>query len=305
MNLLMRLQSPLRDRRGRISPLKASTFAFIAIVPTFAILWPWMTDSAGGDPSIMLTYTTGTWSCWLFILSLTVTPARRIFGLTQVVALRRMLGVGAVAYALAHCVVFFWLIHYDWATFVKETQRPTIWVATAATVGFLVLAATSLDSAVAKMGLWWNRVHNLTYVLTGAALLHFLLSRASTAGLPFLLAGVFFWLMAWRVLDRFRSGTSVRSLLGLGVAVVVFTIGFEAVWLYFYRGRQLLRTLTGEVTLNADFFNPVPASLQLLIVTLAVPLLMATLRRPGLARRFRLSPLRVGEKPLGAGVASG
>src|SRR4051812_5051029 len=121
MSLLMRLQSPLRDRRGRISPLKASIFAFIAIVPTFAILWPWMTDSAGGGPSIMLTYTTGIWSCWLFILSLAVTPARRIFGVTQLVAVRRMLGVGAIAYTLAHCVVFFWLIHYDWATFVKET----------------------------------------------------------------------------------------------------------------------------------------------------------------------------------------
>ena len=185
---------------------------------------------------------------------------RRIFGLTQLVSVRRMLGVGAVAYTLAHCVVFFWLIHYDWPTFVKETQRPTIWVATAATVGFLVLAATSLDSAVGKMGVWWNRVHNLTYVLTAAALVHFLLSRASTAGLPFVLAGAFFWLMAWRVLDRFKIGTGVTSLLALGLGVVVFTIGFEVVWLYFYRGRQLLRTLTGEFTLEADFFTPVPAS---------------------------------------------
>src|SRR3989442_13969975 len=104
MSLLMRVQSPLRDRRGRISPLKASTFALIAVVPTFAILWPWMTDSVGGDPSIMLTYTTGTWSCWLFIFSLTVTPARRIFGLTQLIAVRRMLGVRAVAGTLGHLV---------------------------------------------------------------------------------------------------------------------------------------------------------------------------------------------------------
>jgi sulfoxide reductase heme-binding subunit YedZ len=302
---LMRLQSPLRGRRGQISPLKATTFALIVIVPTFAILLPWAMDSVGGDPSIPLTYMTGTWSCWFFLLSLTVTPVRRIFGWTQLIAIRRMLGVAAVVYTLVHIVVFFWLIRYDGAIFRMELTRPTIWVATASTLGFLMLAATSFDAAVAKMGLWWNRVHNATYVLTALALLHFLLSRASTSGLPFLIAGVFFWLMAWRVLDRFKKGTSVAWLLGLAVGVTAFNLGFEVVWLYFYRGRALWRTLTGEFTLQADFFTPVPATFELLIVGLATALLAATLGRSavGRARRWPLLQLARGEKPLGAANA--
>lgn len=299
--LLVRLQSPLRDRRGRISPLKATTFAFIAIVPTFAILWPWMTNSAGGDPSIMLTYTTGTWSCWLFLASLAVTPARRMFGWTQLVSIRRMLGVAAVAYTLAHCVVFFWLIHYDYPTFIKETQRFTIWVATAATIGFVVLAATSLDAMVDRMGIWWNRVHNATYILTGTALLHFLLSRASTSGLPFLLSGVFFWLMAWRVLDRYRKGASLPWLVGLGIAVTAFNLAFETVWLYFYRARLPLRTLAGEFSLEADFFTPTPALFQLAIVALAIPLLVAVYRARTVPRSGTVSVPR--QKPLGVASA--
>jgi sulfoxide reductase heme-binding subunit YedZ len=300
----MRLQSPLRDRRGRISPLKASTFAVIVIVPTFAMLWPVATDSAGGLPEILLTYTTGVWACWFLLASLAVTPARRIFGWTQLISIRRMLGVTAVVYTLIHCVVFFWLIHLDWPTFVKETQRPTIWVATASTVGFLVLAATSLDAAVAKMGPWWNRLHNATYVLTALGLTHFLLSRASLSGLPFLLAGIFFWLMAWRVLDRFRKGASLPWLFALGLGVTAFTLGFEVVWLYFYRGRTYLRTLTAEWTFDYSLPATGPAALSLAIVTLAVPLLAATLARSRQARRVRL-PLAVGEKPLSAGAASG
>jgi sulfoxide reductase heme-binding subunit YedZ len=140
-----------------------------------------------------------------------------------------MLGVTAVVFTLIHCVVFFWLIHLDWPTFVKETQRPTIWVATASTIGFLVLAAMSLVAAVAKMGVWWNWLHNATYVLTALGLTHFLLSRASLSGLPFLLAGIFFWLMAWRVLDRFKKGASLPWLFALGIGVTVFNLGFEVV----------------------------------------------------------------------------
>ena len=284
--LSISLQAPLRDRRGRISPLKASTFAFIVIVPTFAILWPFATDFEGGDPSILLTYTTGTWSCWFLLLSLTVTPARRLFGWTQLIAIRRMLGVAAVAYALAHCVVFFWLIHFDAKNFRMELVRPTIWIATASTVGLVVLALTSYDAAVSKMGIWWNRLHNATYVLTAAALVHYLLSRGSTGGLPFVLAGVFFWLMAWRVLDRFRKGTSLAWLLGLGLGVTAFDLGFETVWLFLYRGRLPWRTLTSEINLDYSFVAIGPATFELLVLALAVPLLAATFARPAWRRRY-------------------
>lgn len=299
--LWIRLQSPLRDRRGRISPLKAATFALIVIVPTYAIGMPWLSDTAGGNPPELLTYTTGTWAAWLFLASLAITPARRIFGWTQLITIRRMLGVGAVAYTLAHIVMFLWLIRYDPAIFMKvEVPRPTIWVATASTLGLFVLAATSLDAAVAKMGKWWNYLHRASYVLIALGLLHFLLSRASTAGLPFVVAGVFFWLMAWRVMDYFGKGASLPWLFGLSIGTTAFSLGFQVVWLYFYRGRALLRTLTGEFTLGADFFAVVPGTFQLLIILLTVPMLGALFARPLRARRF----VPVAAKPVAAAAGA-
>jgi sulfoxide reductase heme-binding subunit YedZ len=295
----MRLQSPLRDRRGRISPLKASTFAAVVLVPTFAIAWPVVNDRAGGLPEILVVYTTGLWACWLFLLSLCITPARRIFNLPQLITIRRMLGVSAVVYTILHCIVFLYLIRREfWPTLVKEYARPTIWVATASTVGFLMLAATSLDAAVARMGKWWNYVHNATYVLTALGLGHFLLSRASTAGVPFLLSGIFFWLMAWRVLDRFKKGTSLPWLLGLAVGVTAFNLGFQVAWLYLYRGRSYLRTLTTEAIF--DYSVPVvgPAWLPLLILGLTVPVLAAIFARP-MRARLRL-PFALRGRALGA-----
>jgi sulfoxide reductase heme-binding subunit YedZ len=297
--LLTRLQAPLRDRRGRISPLKAATFAAVVVVPTFAILWPVVNDRAGGLPEILVVYTTGVWACWLFLLSLCITPARRIFNLPQLIAIRRMLGVSAVVYTVVHIIVFLYLIRLDGATFIKEYTRPTIWVATASTVGFLVLAATSLDSAVSRMGKWWNYVHSATYILTALGLGHFLLSRASTSGIPFLLAGVFFWLMAWRVLDWFKRGTSLPWLFGLAVAVPAFNFGFQVAWLYLYRGRSYTRTLAAETAF--DYSLPVvgPAWLPLLIVGLTVPLLAAIFARPARSG-FRWPLLAPRGKALGA-----
>jgi hypothetical protein len=102
--------------------------------------------------------------------------------------------------------------------------------------------------------------------------------------------------MAWRVLDRFKKGASLPWLLGLGLAATAFNVGFEVVWLYFYRGRALLRTLTSEFTVTTDFFNPFPATYQLLILALAVPLLVATLARPARAGWFRLRPIAASDK---------
>jgi sulfoxide reductase heme-binding subunit YedZ len=304
----MRLQSPLRDRRGRISPLKASAFALIVIVPTFAILWPVVNDTAGGLPEILVVYTTGIWAAWLFVASLCITPARRIFRLTQLIAIRRMLGVSAVIYTILHCIVFLYLIRLDGPTFVREYTRPTIWVATLSTVGFLMLAATSLDAAVAKMGRWWNILHNATYILTALGLGHFLLSRASTSGVPFLFSGIFFWLMAWRVLDRFKKGASISWLTGLAVGVTIFNLGFQVAWLWIYRGRAFDRTLRAEIPWPPNYVWPFdyslpvigPAWLPLLVLGLSVPLLAAVFVRPARAGLFRFLPQPARSKLLGA-----
>src|SRR5690606_21981474 len=118
---------------------------------------------------------------------LLITPARRIFGLSQLIVVRRMIGLTALAWVVAHCLDFPWLLRFNTTIIGEQFLRLTIWIATISTVGFAALGATSFDAAVAKLGSeGWHRLHSLTYILTGLAILHFDMSGTSLAGTPFL-----------------------------------------------------------------------------------------------------------------------
>src|SRR5260370_7154426 len=108
-----------------------------------------------------------------------------------------MVGVTALAYTLAHIVIYFALRSWNFGFIVNETAtRLSMIVATLSTVGLVVLGATSLDAAIRYMGAkGWQRLHNANYVITGLAVLHVVLPRRPYAD-QYILAGIFFRLIA-------------------------------------------------------------------------------------------------------------
>jgi sulfoxide reductase heme-binding subunit YedZ len=170
--------------------------------------------------------------------------------------------------------------------------RLSLFVATVSTIGLIVLAATSLDAAIRRMGVkGWQRLHNTNYVITGLAVLHVVLARG-TYPEQYVLAGVFIWLMAWRVLARYRLGTDARALALLAVASCLFTAFLEAGWLLGRRGYELSWTLGNNLTLSALDVG-VPAAWQVLAFGLAFTL--------GAAGRevFRVKAARVAVRQAG------
>jgi sulfoxide reductase heme-binding subunit YedZ len=128
--------------------------------------------------------------------------------------------------------------------------RLTLIVASLSTIGLIVLGATSLDDAIKYMGARkWQRLHNTNYLITGLAILHVILARG-TYPEQYLLTGIFVWLMAWRVLQRFRLGTDARALAALAVAACLFTALLEAGCFWVIRGYEPSSTLGNN-------FNPV------------------------------------------------
>jgi methionine sulfoxide reductase heme-binding subunit len=261
----LRLIWPWQDRNRRFSWLKASTFAFV-VLPAIRFIYQFATGDYGLLPIALgnMTYWSGVWATVILLMALAVTPALTILRWRALVDVRRMIGVTALAYTLAHIVLYFGLRSWNFAFIANETlTRLTLIVATLSTIGLIVLGATSLDAAIRHLGAKnWQRLHNTNYVISGLAVLHVLLARG-TYPEQYLLTGIFVWLMAWRVLARYGQGADARALAMLAVASCLFTAFLEAGFLWGRRGYELAGTLGNN-------FNPamlevgIPAAWQVL-----------------------------------------
>src|ERR1700704_4452929 len=92
-----------------------------------------------------------------------------------------MIGVTALAYTVAHIIIYFALRFWNFASIAHEmVTRLSLIVATVSTIGLFALGATWVDAAVERMGpAGWNRLHGAVYVITALALIHYLLSPGS------------------------------------------------------------------------------------------------------------------------------
>jgi sulfoxide reductase heme-binding subunit YedZ len=256
---------PWQDRQRNFSWLKAGAFALV-LLPAIRFAYQFATREYGYLPIAFgnMTYWSGVWATVILLLALAVTPAMTILRWHALVDVRRMIGVTALVYTVVHAVFFFGLRSWNFATIANESfTRLTLVVATLSTIGLIVLGATSLDAAIRRMGTRnWQRLHNTNYAISGLAILHVALARG-TYPEQYLLTGIFVWLMAWRVLARYRLGAEARALALLAVASSLFTALLEAGFLWSRRGYDPLATLYNN-------FNPamleigIPAAWQVL-----------------------------------------
>jgi len=197
-----------------------------------------------------LTYWSGVWATAILLMALGVTPAATIFRWPALIDVRRMIGVTALVYTIAHMIIYFVFRHWDFAYIVNDMMtRLTLILATLSTIGLIVLGATSVDAAIQYMGAQnWQRLHTTNYVISGLAILHVVLARG-TYGEQYMLTGIFFWLMVWRVLARYGLGANTKALATLAVASCLFAAFLEAGFLWARRGFDVLGTLGYNFTL--------------------------------------------------------
>jgi methionine sulfoxide reductase heme-binding subunit len=241
---------PWQDRNAGFSWFKASTLALM-FAPAIWILNEVRVGGFGPVPLGGMTYWSGLWATALLLLALAMTPAAVIVRSNRFIRVRRMIGVTALAYTIGHVIIYFALRLWDFPHIAHEmTTRLSLLVATLATVALISLGATSLDAAVQRMGAHgWNRLHGIIYVTAALALLHYLLSPGSYPD-QLLLAGIFFWLMLWRALNRRRRGADPVALAILTIASCAFTILLEAGWSWLYHGDDPLWVLGNNLNLE-------------------------------------------------------
>lgn len=159
-------------------------------------------DALGANPIEALTRATGWWSLVFLLITLLVTPLRRVLQWPWLLRMRRTLGLSAFFYALAHFITFIWFDHwFDWmAMFTDVIKRPFITMGFSAFVVLLPLALTSNNYMTRKLGAQrWQRLHRLAYLAPVIAVIHYWWLVKADVREPLYFAIVLALLLVWRV----------------------------------------------------------------------------------------------------------
>ena len=205
-------------RRSRVA-LKVAAWA-VCLAPLAVLLYHAGTRDLGANPISFVTNWLGDWTLRLLLASLAMTPLRLLFGLSWPLALRRLLGLFAFAYATLHFSVWLVLDHFfDWREMGADiVKRPYVTVGMTALALMLPLAATSTTAAIRKLGgRNWQRLHRLAYAIGVAGVLHYLWLAKKANPTPYYYAAVLVLLLAIRAgnwgrrrVARLRSAAMFR-----------------------------------------------------------------------------------------------
>ena len=229
------MQRPWRDRRGRFLWLKAVVLPAL-FVPALLYAYWLATDQLGGRPVMEAIHGTGLWTIRLLMISLAITPIARALDWPNLLLVRRMVGVSAACYAVAHLSLYAVDQNLQLGTVVTEIAlRFYLTIGFVALLGLLALAATSTDAAMQRLGRNWKRLHRLAYPIGAIALLHYFIQSKLNVSEPVFVTGLFLWLMLWRALpegwQRNRAiGMTAALYAGLAVASALLTAAVEVTW---------------------------------------------------------------------------
>ena len=177
-----------------------------ALVPLALLLWDVYHKRVGANPAEFMTRTTGIMTLVFLMITLAVTPARKITGLNWLVKFRRLLGLFAFFYGFLHLLTY---ICFDRYFNLKSIPRDVItrpFIAFGMTAFFLMLplAITSTNKMLKRLGgKRWSQLHKLIYAAGIAGALHFWLFVKSDTRLPLTFGFILLLLLGHRLLVKF------------------------------------------------------------------------------------------------------
>jgi len=282
-----KLLSPWTDRTGRFSPLKTGTFVLVCIPALLVAIALWRNE-LGPLPYKEALHRIGDWTVRFLVLTLALTPLQRILMWPKLALIRRMLGVTAFTYALTHFTLYIVYSKYDLLFVASEiVKRIYLTIGFTALIGLCLLAATSTDSALRKLGRNWKRLHMIVYGIAVLALLHYFMQSKIDVTQATLWSGFFFLLMVYRIALKFRFALTPLTLAISAIAASLLTAAAEFAWYGLATGVDPFRVLKA----NLIFAYGLRPAVIVLLVGLAVALIPWIKQAYGLASA-RLSPVR-------------
>jgi sulfoxide reductase heme-binding subunit YedZ len=155
--------------------LKIAVF-LASLLPLVRLLWLGFHGGLGANPIEFITLSTGTWTLTFLLITLTVTPLRRLSGWQWPIRLRRMLGLFAFFYACLHFVTYIWLDQFFDLTgiYLDIFKRPFITIGFTSFLLLIPLALTSTQGMMRRLGgRNWQRLHRLVYLIAIGGVVHY------------------------------------------------------------------------------------------------------------------------------------
>jgi sulfoxide reductase heme-binding subunit YedZ len=190
-----------------VGVLKTLVF-LLSLLPLAWYGWGMWQDALGANPIEAVTRGLGTWALNFLLITLSVTPARKLTGWHALMRLRRMLGLFAFFYAVLHLMTYLWFDQFfAWTEIAQDIlKRPFITVGMAAFVLLVPLAATSSNAAIRRLGgRRWQALHRSVYAIALLAVLHFSWMVKFDQSQPLLYAAILAVLLGVRALWRERE----------------------------------------------------------------------------------------------------
>lgn len=195
----------------QIKWIKAAAFA-LCLVPFARLVWRAFAGTLGVNPIETITHSTGWWTLAFLLITLSVTPLRKLLNAPWLLRLRRMLGLFAFFYVCVHFTIWLVFDHFfDWRAVVADiVKRPYITVGFTAFVLLIPLAATSTNAMVRRLGAQqWQRLHRFVYLIAVLGVLHFLWLVKKDLREPTLFAVILGALLGARLIYRLTQKRSV------------------------------------------------------------------------------------------------
>jgi sulfoxide reductase heme-binding subunit YedZ len=184
-----------------IRRLKIATF-LLCLLPVLALAWRGTHGGLGANPVEFVTHSTGDWTLRFLLITLAITPVRRVIAMPSVIRFRRMFGLFAFFYGCLHFLTYIWFDKFfDIEDMLKDVdKRPFITIGFASLLLMIPLAVTSTAAWIRRLGgKRWQLLHRLVYLTAAGGVVHYYWLVKSDIQLPALYGAVLAVLLAFRL----------------------------------------------------------------------------------------------------------
>lgn len=177
------------------------------LLPSVLLVVDAINDNLGTNPVEAMTHATGDWTLRFLLITLAVTPLRRLLKVNWLLKFRRMLGLFAFYYVCLHLLTYVWFDQYfDWSEILIDIpKRPFITVGFAGFLLLVPLALTSTNRMMRRLKKNWSRLHRLVYIIPVLGVVHFIWLVKADLYEPLLYAAVLTVLLLYRIVEKYRT----------------------------------------------------------------------------------------------------